>query len=90
MTVGQQTDEKPVDEVVLADDHPAHFLLERTHPGGGLPHGFGDGLNPGVLARPHGCRRRAGRPASAERSMGLYFSSSESMTGAGRAIFEGS
>ena len=49
MTIGQQANEKALDELILTDDHPCHFLLERTDPSGALLHRFGDGLDSGIL-----------------------------------------
>ena len=64
MTVGDQADQEPVHEVFLADDDPADFLFQRTHPGRSGLHGLVDRLDASVFAR-GGIGRAAGRGGDA-------------------------
>ena len=45
VAVGEQADDQPLDQIVLADDDLADFVEERPHEGAGFLHRFVDGVD---------------------------------------------
>ncbi len=54
VAVGEQGDQQPVEQVLLADDDPGHFLLQGRDPGRVVHHIFAGGAHGGVGLDRHG------------------------------------